>query len=189
MRRAVLLIVPLALTACPHPVDPSAIQFWSLVEITTDEEAFAFKCLHRAEDGSRTVACFTPVEIPLFTVEMDGHAVETTVASDVVADRMPFDPGLIGRDVWRAHVASADADLAAYNEASDPDVPEDRIEIDLGEDGHPVEKRFFAGETLTARVRFLEREAGHAGRIVLESFDPPYTIEIVQGDVRHLYLV
>jgi hypothetical protein len=183
MRRLPVLVLTVLLAGCPPPRPPDlpATQFWSLVKITTQDSSFAFKCLHAQETATIRIRCFSPVEIPLFDIDVEGNAVTVQAASEAVTDRIPFDIRRIGADVWRVHAAMTDADLSGYDALNDPDLPEDRVEIEMDAQGLPLTKTFLAGEQITATVTFLDRDAGHAGRILLESVDPAYSIEIVQG--------
>lgn len=185
MRRLPVLLLAVLLAGCPPPRPPDlpSTQYWSLVKITTQDSSFAFKCLHAQEAATIRIRCFSPVEMPLFDIDVEGNAVTVQAASEAVTDRIPFDIRRIGADVWRVHVAMTDADLSEYDALNDPDLPEDRIEIETDAQGLPLSKTFIAGDETTASVTFLDREAGHAGRILLESVDPVYAIEIVQGDV------
>jgi len=185
MRRLPALALAVLLAGCPPPRPPDLppTQFWSLVKITTQDSSFAFKCLHAQESTTIRIRCFSPVEIPLFDIDIEGNAVSVQAASGAVEDRIPFDIRRIGADVWRVHAAMTDADLSEYDTLNDPDLPEDRIEVETDGEGLPLSKTFLAGNETTASVTFLDREAGHAGRILLESMDPAYSIEIVQGDV------
>ena len=177
------MVLVLALAGCPPPrppdVPPSG--FWSLVKITTDDSSFAFKCIHEQGGSTIRIRCFTPVEVPLFDIDIQGNAVSVQAASGAVAERIPFDIRLVGADVWRVHVAMTDDDLADYDAQNDPDLPEDRIEVDRDGEGRPVMKTFRAGEKTTAVVSFHDLEGEHAGSILLTSVDPDYTIEILQG--------
>lgn len=185
MRRwALVAAVAACAAACP-PARPPALpglQFWSLVKVTTDASSFAFKCLHAREGGSVRIECFSPVEVPLFGISMDGNAVVTEPASQAVASQIPFDLNRIGADVWRVHAALSGADVSSFNELSDPDLPEDGVVVERDGEGRIVEKTFLAGKEIVATAVFSEHDGPHAGRIVFESVDPPYTIEIVQGE-------
>ncbi len=185
MRRAALLLLVLALAGCPPPRPPDLpqAQFWSLVKVTAEGSSFAFKCLHAQEPSSIHIRCFTPVEIPLFDIDIEGNAVEVQAASEAVTARIPFDVRRIGTDVWRVHVALTDEDLASYDALNDPDLPEDRIEVAADGQGRPLEKTFLAGAETIASAAFLDYEDLHAGRILFESMAPAYSIEIVQGEV------
>ena len=165
-------------------VGASEIQFWSLVKITSGESEYAFKCLHQQDDLKIRVACFSPVEMPLFTVSIDGNSVSTEASSDVVLEKIPFDLALIGRDVWRAHVAMEDADLADFDIQNDPDLVEKKVIVTLDDQGRPLEKTFFVGDETVVEMDFLEypKTGEPAGRIEIESLVPSYLIEIVQGD-------
>ncbi|MBW2260924.1 MAG: hypothetical protein JRG91_03045 [Deltaproteobacteria bacterium] len=185
MRRLAALVLALALAGCPprRPPDLPRTQFWSLVKVTTEGSSFAFKCLHAQEPQAIRIRCFTPVEIPLFDIDIEGNAVSVQAASEAVTARIPFDISRIGTDVWRVHVALTDGDLAGYDALNDPDLPEDHIEVVKDAEGRPLEKTFFAGEETAASASFLDYDGVHAGRILFESVDPAYALEIVQGEI------
>ena len=189
MRRACAaasLAVALCATAagCPrHPAGKTAagIQFWSLVKIEAGGDSFAMKCLHEAWGHEIRIACFSPVEIPLFSVAIDGNEVVTEASSDAVASRIPFEIGRIGRDVWRVHVADDDGDISDFNALTDPDLPEDSVAVVRDGMGRAVSKKFAAGGRVLAEAHFeYDDGSDRASRIGFESFEPPYTIEIVQ---------
>lgn len=184
--RHLLMAAALVVWGCPPRTPPRQaddIQFWSLVKVTAPESTFAFKCLHQQSGSSLKVACFSPVEMPLFTVDIQENRVVTEASSPVVEEKIPFHLSRIGRDVWRAHVAFSDDDLASYSEQNDPDLPEDHISVQLDDQGRPLSKTFLAGDETVATVRFEDYvgEAAVAGRVELENVDPAYVIEIVQG--------
>ncbi len=185
MSRPAVLVLALALAGCPPPRPPDLPQgqFWSLVKVTAGDASFAFKCIHAQEASAIRIRCFTPVEVPLFDIDIQGHAVSVQAASEAVTAGIPFDIRRIGTDVWRVHAALTDEDLARYDDLNEPDLPEDRIEVEADGQGRPLEKTFLDGEVTVATASFLEYEGLHAGRILFESMDPAYTIEIVQGDV------
>jgi hypothetical protein len=182
--RAALCVAALLVCGCPHARPPGTVSlhFWSLVKVTTAESSFAFKCLHEQDGGSIHVRCFTPVEIPLFDVLIDGNAVSAVASSQAVEDRIPFDVVRIGVDIWRVQVARDDSDLAGFRELNDADLPEDRVLVEEDGDGNVVHKSFLKGDVLVAEAIFLEIEDGRAGRIAFRSVAPSYGIEIVQGD-------
>jgi hypothetical protein len=184
MRRPAVLVLAALLAGCPPPRPPDLpqTQFWSLVKVTTASSSFAFKCLHAQESTTIRIRCFSPVEIPLFDIDIEGNAVSVQAASEAAASKIPFDIRRIGADVWRVHAALTDEDLADYDALNDPDLPENRIEVESDADGTPVTKTFSSGGETTATVSFHDREDGHAGRILFESIDPPYSLEIVQGE-------
>jgi hypothetical protein len=178
--------VALCLGGCPTggPVnDAGEVRFWSLVKITSGESSFAFKCFHRQSGRELSVACFSPLEMPLFTVAVSGCEVTTTPSSPAVQERVPFDLSRIGRDVWRTHVAATDGDLESYRELNSTELPEDHVSVTVDARGRPVTKTFFAGDELVAEVGFLDYpgSGGVAGTVELTSHRPPYTIRIVQG--------
>jgi len=182
--RRMTAIAALALAASCSPRKPPASPhcvFWSLVKVTSAGTSHAFKCLHEQTGESLRIECFTPVEIPLFDIEIEGDLVTTRPASDAVAASIPFDIRRIGVDVWRVHVAASAADIASFNALSDPDVPEDAVVVEMDPSGMPARKTFLDGADPVAEAVFFDYARGRAGRIVFESFDPPYTIEIIQG--------
>jgi hypothetical protein len=183
MRRLPIPILVLALAGCPppRPPDEPVAQFWSLVKVTKGDQSYAFKCLQAQEPGSIRVKCFSPVEIPLFDIAIEGHAVVTEAASEVVASKIPFGIDRIGTDVWRAHAATTKEDILSYNLANDPDLPEDDVVVERDAEGRPTSKTFLAGGEPVVQVSFTQYAGGRAGRIVLESLDPVYTLEVVQG--------
>ncbi len=186
VRLLVIATIAFIAAGCPprtSPSGPGTVQFWSLVKITSGGSSFAFKCLHQRTDAILEVACFSPVEIPLFTVSIEGNRVVTATSSLVVSEQIPFDVGLIGKDVWRAHVASSDADLAAYDELNEPDLPEDHMTVTSDDRMRPILKVFTAGDAPVVEIRFFDYPPGSsdAARIEIQSQDPAYDITIVQG--------
>ncbi len=185
MRRAVLIVMMvLSAGGCPPSrgvKGAGSVQFWSLVKITAGGSSHAMKCLQESGGEELKVACFSAVEVPLFTVEIEGDRVTTTASSPAIAAQIPFDIGNIGRDVWRVHVAVDKEDLAGFEASGGAGLPEDDVKVERDGSGRIVHKSFEKDGVVVAEAAFEYVDGtGHASRIRFTSHEPPYAIEIVQ---------